>query len=156
LGYKQEGKKMTPVYENDENKLKILKMGFENQVQYLRMMSDVDLRLFTGYITVQLILGSWLAQHPLQMIAYKLGILIIDWALVALAINAFRVNQVRRAEAVHVLKNLCDALGFTKEGVFLPDSKKIQSSVPLRPWNWLYNLTAILAGIGVTIIILAF
>ena len=145
---------MTKVYEDQGNKLEILRLGFDNQVSYLRMMSDVDLKIFFGYMTVQLILASWLAEHPLETLSLKGGILLIDFAFAILAINAFRVNQIRRKEAVRVLANLCEALGFTVEDALLP-GKCIQASVPIRPWTWLYNVTAIVAVIGVGIVVLS-
>jgi hypothetical protein len=146
--------KMTNVYEVEEKKLEILRLGFDNQVQYLRMMSDVDLKIFFGYITVQLVLASWLAEHPLPTLTLKSGILLINLAFAVLAINAFRVNQNRKREAVSVLRNLCEALGFTVKGTFLSD-KCIQTSVPIRPWTWLYNITAIVATVGVGIVALS-
>lgn len=140
------------VYDKPGNKLDILRIGFENQVQYLRMMSEVDLKIFSGYITVQLILASWFAKNPVSTISLKGGFLLIEFAFALLAINTFRVNQKRREEAVSVLKNLCEALGFTVRGVFLPE-KAIQESVPVRPWFWLYIATVILSAIGVAIIV---
>lgn len=145
---------MNDVYESSESKLEILKLGFENQVQYLRMMSDVDLKIFSGYTTAQLILASWLTKYPVSNWKLKGGLLLVDCAFTVLAINAFRVNQLRRSEAVGILRNLCEALGFTVIGVFLPE-KAIQESVPTRPWTWLYYITVIFSAVGVGIIILS-
>jgi len=144
---------MSNVYEKPENKLEILRIGFDNQVQYLRMMSEVDLKIFSGYITIQLLVASWLAKYTLASITLKAGIIIIDLAFAVLAIIAFHVNQKRRKEAVSVLTNLCEALGFTVQGVFLP-GKAIQTSLPMRPWtNWYYT-AVVLAAIGVDFVVL--
>lgn len=142
-----------PVYATDENKLAILRLGYENQIQYLRMMSDVDLRLFTGYITVQLVLANWLASRQAQPPTVNLGIMLVDLVVAALAIKAFWVNQTRREYAVKVLEKLSKALGFTVVGAFLPE-QCIQDRVPTRPWFPYYVVSVVVAFIGVATVLL--
>ena len=92
-----------PVYDDPANRLEILRMGYQNQLEYLRMMSDLDLKLFTGYITLQIVLGGWLAKSPVEGLSIKVGLMVIDLAMAFIGIVAFRVNQERRAEAARVL-----------------------------------------------------
>ena len=87
-----------PVYDDPANRLEILRMGYQNQLEYLRMMSDLDLKLFTGYITLQIVLGGWLAKSPVEGLSIKVGLMVIDLAMAFIGIVAFRVNQERRAE----------------------------------------------------------
>ena len=51
-----------PVYKCKANRLEILRMGYDNQLRYLRLMSDLDVKVFTGYITVQLVVANWVAR----------------------------------------------------------------------------------------------
>ena len=140
-----------PVYDDPANRLEILRMGYQNQLEYLRMMSDLDLKLFTGYITLQIVLGGWLAKSPVEGLSIKVGLMVIDLAMAFIGIVAFRVNQERRAEAARVLGNLADALGFTVPGVFLPD-RPIQESVPIRPWTRMYYFTVAVGVVGIALI----
>ena len=151
------------VYDIDDNKLEILRIGYENQLQYLRLMSNLDVKVFTGYITVQLVVANWVAnwvaQIPPPSIHVKWGLFVVDIAFTALAIAVLYNNQKRRDHAVAVLKNLSEALGFTAEGVFLPDNralhpgKEIEDKVPLRPWIWIYYLGCIVSVVGIGLII---
>ena len=142
----------TPVYAKEENKLSILQLGFENQMQYLRMMSDVDLRLFTGYITVQLVLANWLAHQQRQPLTVNVGIMLVDLVFAGLAIKAFWVNQKRRDFAVKVVTNLSSALGFTVTGAFLRE-RAIQQNVPTRPWFAYYCGSVLAAVMGVGLVL---
>ncbi len=74
-------REQSPVYEEEANRLKILCLGFENQVQYLRLMSDFDLKVCSGYITLQLAIAGWLATKPLKQLSLQLGIMLIDMTL---------------------------------------------------------------------------
>ena len=73
-------------------------------------MTKIDLQVFTGIMTVQLILGGWFAEHPLGNWWLKFGFLPID-------------NYRHRKEVVETLENLSEALGLIIAGSFLP--KKI-------------------------------
>jgi hypothetical protein len=51
---------------NHEEKFEALKMLHDNQAELLRFMTALDFKIFGGYITLQLALGSWLAEHTIS------------------------------------------------------------------------------------------
>ena len=147
-----------PVFEDPANKLEILRIGYDNQLRYLRLMSDLDVKVFTGYITVQLVVANWVARPPLTGIYVKWGVFLVDIAFTALAIAVLHNNQKRRNDSIDVLRNLSEALGFTVKGVFLAGraihpGKEIEEKVPRRPWIKLYYAGSIVSAVGIGLII---
>ena len=144
---------MPGVYDDDDAKREILTLAFGNHVQYLRWLSQIDLRMFGGFLTLQLVLGGWLLQYPPVRASATSGILIIDVVL-AFAASVFLIkNQVRRKREVTTLGNISEALGLTKEGYFL-ENKKIMESPQSDPSLWLYLLAIGTSVIGIALIIL--
>jgi hypothetical protein len=147
-----------PVYEVKANQLEILRIGYDNQLQYLRLMSDLDVKIFTGYITAQLVVATWVGQHPLTSIYVKWGLFLVDIAFTVLAIIVLHYNQKRRNHSVTVLRNLSEALGFTTEGVFLAGraihpGATVGEKVPRRPWIRLYYTMSVVSAAGIGLII---
>ena len=66
---------MNPAYEGNE--FEALKVRYEDQVKLLRFMTQIDLRIFSGYMTLQLALAAWLAANPPSGIFATIGILIV-------------------------------------------------------------------------------
>ena len=52
---------MTEVYKGHEFESLANLLG--QQVENLRYMTQLDLRVFSGYLTLQLVLGGWLVRH---------------------------------------------------------------------------------------------
>lgn len=145
-----EEKLMKPAYLGRE--FEALRVRYEDQVELLRTLTKLDLQIFTGYLTLQAALGGWFATQPIGQWQTKFGILLVDFALTFIAAGLLYNNYRRRAEVVETIRNLCDAFGFTVEGVYLP-GRAINPPTTFRPW-WYWFLTGIgIALIGVTIII---
>ena len=70
-----------PIELTENQKLDILKMRFKDQVDLLRTMTKIDLQVFGGYITIQLLLAAWLGEHPPANLYSKCGIFLIDSVL---------------------------------------------------------------------------
>ncbi len=81
-----------------------LRVTYEQQVQNLRAMTDIDLQVFTGIMTVQLVLGGWDAEHPLGNFWLKFGFLTIDVTVVFVAAALLVNNYRRRKEVVETLE----------------------------------------------------
>jgi hypothetical protein len=60
---------------------------FENQTELLHRMTAIDLQVFSGYISLQLALGAWLAthEHDLTGLVPRLGVMLIDLELMVVA-----------------------------------------------------------------------
>lgn len=126
---------MSEVIENKILKFEALKMAFNNQVEYLRFLGQIDLRLFSGYITIQLVFASWLSKVNVESLSSKFGLLAIDGALSVVAVFLLVMNHMRRRTAIDNFKNIIEALGFTEKGIYLSgktlfNSHKAPTSLP--------------------------
>ena len=149
---KRSTKKITPAYKNHE--FEVLKLQFETQTSLLRNLTDIDLRIFTGYITLQLILGGWLSENPLQNLWLMIGILILNFTLTAIAFWLLRNSYKRRKEVAATIQNLNEALGLLTPGIYLRD-KAINTHTMFRPWVYGYHIGLIIGFFGIALIIFA-
>jgi hypothetical protein len=108
---------MEPIYK--EHRFEAAKIRYENQTDLLKRLTELDLRIFTGYITIQLLLGSWFSVHPLTSLIAKIGLMLIDIVLAVIAGALLYNTSRRRLEVVETLKNLSEAFGFSTEGVYI-------------------------------------
>ncbi len=59
-------------------KTEFITAAFNNQVEYLRYLGNIDLRIFFGYIALQLVLAGWLSKLTAAVFAAKLGFFLIE------------------------------------------------------------------------------
>ena len=149
---KRYSKKSPPAYKGHE--FEVLKLQFETQTSLLRNLTDIDLRIFTGYITLQLILGSWLSENPLQNLWLMIGILVLNLTLTSIAFWLLSNSYKRRKEVAATIKNLNEALGLLESGIYLQD-KAINTPTLFRPWVYGYHIGLIVGFIGIALIIFA-
>ena len=140
---------MTRPYEGKE--FEALKLRYDDHVSLLRKMTDLDLQVFGGYLTIALGFGSWASQNPQDIPSVKFGLLLISLALSLAAAALLHYSYHRRREAVETLKNINIALGFETDGVYL-EGKKINSHTTFRPWRGTYLLTIFAMYLGHVII----
>ena len=86
----------------EERKLKFeaLKLSYTTQTELLHRLTQIDLRIFSGYISVQLIFGGWSAKNPINSLPAQFGILLINVALTIVACGLLHNNYLRRKEVV--------------------------------------------------------
>ena len=63
------------VSEREKHNFEKLKLVHDNQIGYLRLMSDVDLRILIGYVTLQMAISAWIYTNniqPLQELVFSL------------------------------------------------------------------------------------
>jgi hypothetical protein len=72
---------------------------FENQTELLHRMTVIDLQVFSGYISLQLALGAWLAthEHDLTGLVPRIGVMLIDLVPMVVAGALLYNNYKRRA-----------------------------------------------------------
>ncbi len=127
----------TPVWV--EKRFDVLKLRYDDQVSLLRKLTDVDLQVFSGYLTVSLAFGSWLSQQqPLDYLAL-IGLAVIAAVLAISTTVMLLFNFKRRVEVVATVKNLNEAFGFEAAGAIIPD-KKVNATTVFRPWRSVYYL----------------
>jgi hypothetical protein len=124
----------------------------KSQVDLLRHQTGLDLRIFGGYISLQLAVGSWIATHPIPNLKARLGMGAIDLALCALAAVILWRNSVRRGQVVAIVRRLNEALGYTQPDVYLK-GRALHENHPFVPW-FPYYLVGIGVGLlGVTLVL---
>jgi hypothetical protein len=129
----------------EEQKFEALKLRYTDHVEILRFMTKLDVQLFSGYITLQIALGAWIATHPINGIWPKIGIILIDIVLAGIASKLLWNDYKRREEVVGIIKNINEALKFNTSGVYLSDSP-INVQTKTRPWHKWF-LIGIAAGV---------
>jgi len=127
-------------------------MRYEDQVELLRFMTALDFQIFGGYITLQLLVGSWLGEHAPAATAACIGIAIIDAALAIVAAALIHNDYMRRTEVVATLKNIATALRFTEAGAYLPEIP-LNPTTKLRAWRCWYWLGILFAFAGIIVLL---
>jgi hypothetical protein len=120
--------------------------------ELLRFISTLDLQIFGGYITLQLGLGSWMADHRPHALTAKIGVVIIDGTLALVAGKLLHKNFKRRTEVVETLGNINKVLHFNEVGAFSPDHS-ILSPTKFRPWLRWYIFAICVAYIGIFLLL---
>jgi hypothetical protein len=131
-----------------------LKCRFENQTEQLHRMTLIDLRVFSGYITVQLALGAWLATNrdALAGVTAMFGLMVIDLVLAVVAAALLYNNYQRRKEVTGMVRNCTEALGFETDGIYL-DGRKLNVPTSFRPWVGWYFAGIVAAFLGVALVV---
>jgi hypothetical protein len=124
----------------------------EDHAELLRFISTLDFKIFGGYITLQLGLGSWLAEHRPSVVEAQIGVAIIDGTLTIIAAALIYNNFRRRTEIVKTLRNVNEALFFNEKGAYLPGEPLLAPTV-FRPWRWWYTGGIVIAYIGIILIL---
>jgi hypothetical protein len=143
---------MKRLYES--NPFEAAKLRYQTQTDVLARLTELDLRVFTGYITIQLLFGSWFSVHPLTSVVTKLGLMSIDIVIAVIAIVFLYYSYQRRLQARSSVRNLSEAFGFTIEGAYL-DGKAIETIGKTPNWVWWY-ISGVLVGVLGVVLILFF
>ena len=141
---------MDPVYKGHE--FEALRLRYEDQVELLRALTNLDMKIFTGFITVQLVLGGWISAYPISDVFVQTGLFLIDIVFAFLAGRLLYNQFKRRKEVINTVKNLNEALGFNKSGTYLPD-RAINATSSTRPWFWWYIIGICVATFGLSLIL---
>ncbi|MCK5614773.1 hypothetical protein KAR91_73610 [Candidatus Pacearchaeota archaeon] len=146
-----------PPYEGKE--FEALALRYEDHVELLRTLTQIDLRLTTALVTIQFVLCGFIATQTSISLAPRFGLIIVDIAVCSLVCRLLYLNYVRRREAVATLKNINCALGFLEKGIYLHD-KAINPSkeeyakhgVDFRPWLLWYFGAVVFCVLGLIVI----
>ena len=142
----------SPFKMSDDQKFEALKMRYEDHVELLRYMTTLDFQIFGGYITLQLLVGSWLGEHAPDATAARVGIAIIDAALAIVAAALIHNDYMRRTEVVATLKNIATALCFTEPGAYLAGIP-LNAPTTFRAWRHWYWLGIFVAFCGIFVLL---
>ena len=146
--------------EKNENKkayigheFEAIKYRHEDQVKVLLKMTDVDLKLFSGYLTIQLAFGSFLTNNSAVLkLNVQVGLLLVELSMAVVCSIFLWNNYQRRIEVVNTIRNCNEALGFTRIDQLSPGSK-IDSVTKFRPWVYWYITGVAASTCGIIIIL---
>ena len=142
--------------EKPMDKLERLKLAFEKQTSYLALFTNVDFKLFIGYITLQLAFAGWMVTNSLGQTfgSIHFGLLLVDFAIAVATWGLLSMNHNRRNEEIDKLKNICEALGYLRPGEFLSNGAPLFNRTVSRPaLNW-YRFVIVVVWLGVTLVLL--
>ena len=111
---------MPSCYINHE--FEALKCRFENQAEQLYRLTQIDLKLFSGFFTLQLAVGGWLATQATSLPPkpiVRIAFLFLDIAIAFVATRLLYANKLRRTEVVENVRKCVRALGYQDTGVYL-------------------------------------
>lgn len=139
-----------------EDKFKAVKLRFKDQSELLHRLTLIDLRLFIGYLTIQLLAGSWFIANMDKMnsLASKFGLLLIDFSLAIVALTLLHRQKLRRKEAVNTIRNCCKALGYQDKGAYIK-RECIDPEMKTRFWFPLYAVGIISSFLGFILVVFA-
>jgi len=139
---------------SSENKFEALKIRFLDQVELLHRLTMIDLRIFSGFITLQLALGAWLTTQQNMLFTLKFGLGVIDFGLAFVAYALLRNNTLRRKEVVGTVVNCATALKYKEPGYYLDGEEPLDSKSKLRLWKGYYNFGILITLVGIYLILL--
>ena len=135
-----------------EQKFEALKLRYQDHVALLRWMTNLDFKIFGGYMTLQLAFASWLSQHPVLATWSRLGLFVIDFTLAFLAARLLYLSDKRRNEVVATLQNVNSALGYNTEGAFLSERAL---NPPTKRYRWpLWYVAGVFVGFAGAVFVL--
>jgi hypothetical protein len=138
------------------DKLERLKIAFDSQTEYLARLTNVDFKLFIGYVTLQLAFAGWMRSglqgNTLSFI--HVGLLLVDITIAVTTLVLLHKNHDRRNEEIEKLHNICEALGYCNPGEFLPDKALFGPKTRSRPsLNWyFFAIFAIWLGVSLVLV----
>ncbi len=140
-----------PLQLTPDHKFEALRMRYEDHVELLRVMTGLDLRIFTGVMAIHLALGGWLATAPIAAWWPLVGVFLLVGALAFIGAVLLRNNALRRKEAVATLKNVMGALGFYQAGYYV-EGVTINAAGEFRLWGPWYVGGIIVAYVGLVLV----
>ncbi len=141
------------------NEIEVLLTNLNNHVEHIRYLTQVDLRIFGGYIALQLAFAGWLIKNPVQGVSLMVGLIVIDVTISIIAATVLYFNYKRREEIVNTLENINQALGLNVEGAYIEgitiNAKNIVfAQKGFNPWLWLYLVGIGSINIGVILVLI--
>ena len=137
---------------DDNQKFEALMARYRDQVELMRALTKIDLQVFSGFITLQIVVVGWLLEHPIEECVLKSGSAIIDLTLTLVAVVLLTNNYFRRKETKRTLDNVMTALRFD-EPDFYSLGQPLNPKYTFRPWLPFY-LTAVIATFVVVLLAL--
>jgi len=116
----------------------------------LQVITNLDLRIFIGFLTLQLVLGGYISQ-PNFIVYNKYLFLLMDGLLTIVCSVLLIKNKRRRVEVMETIKNCNKALGYEKEGIYLEEP--LNAKTKGRSLLWLYLIGNAISFSGIAFVL---
>ena len=136
----------------DDKDLEILKLRYQDQVELLRFLTTLELKMIFGFFTVLGALCAWVLSKAPQQFDGKVHLCLIIAVSTICVIYYLYSQKRRRDEAVKTIVNLNTALGLYEVGRFIPD-KAINPESGYKPLFKLYLVAIFFAAISAIVLI---
>jgi hypothetical protein len=124
-----------------------LKLAFESRNAELRAESEIAYKLMAGFVTLEVGLATWLAEHPPGTRAGRWGIFLLNGLLGGVLWVFICRNYGRRREIMTTIRNVAEVWGLTKPGVYL-EGRAIYADPYPYSWRFPYLAVIILFCLG--------
>ena len=140
---------------NDDQKFEAVKYRHNDQSLLSQKLIDIDLKVFFGYITIQLLLGSFLIKHKDSIgLIDSLGIAIVDLVFAVVCLIFLIYNTKRRVEVIDTIKNCNEIMKFNSKDYFKGGiSVNGKSKIKKHSFIYGYFIGVIGTIIGILVII---
>lgn len=138
---------------DEQLKYELVKYRHQDQAKLSLHISDTDFKVFSGYLTLQVALCSFIIYKAPEMAMWtKIGFTLIDFVLSLVAAMMLYSHYCRRAEVVETIKNCNEFLKYNEKGFYLED-KAINGKTKNRFWFPIYFIAVIFAYIAFVVIL---
>lgn len=139
-----------------DKEFEAVKLRFKDQTELSHRLTLIDLRLFIGYLTIQMLASSLFITNidKVNSLVSKLGLVLIDISLAIVVLTILYRQKLRRKEVVQTIRNCCKALGYQDKDVYI-EGESIDPKMKTRFWFPLYAVGIISSLLGFIIVILA-
>jgi hypothetical protein len=131
------------------HRFEALRLRFEDQTALLRFLSQIDMKILAGFLTLQLGIVGWHSQVDLINTVARITLGLTDLSVCIVAIVFVYRNAQRRDEVVATLNSLNTALGYNEPGVYLNGS--LNPPMTYRPWARFYIAALVAAFLPVAV-----
>ena len=154
----------------NNNQFEAVKFLLDSQLKLLQALTNIDLRLFFGYLISQFVVASFIVTNTSNFgIAERVCILIIELALTLLIVTLINKNR-RRRDEVRVVVIQCNmALRYTdydaynNEERLIPQTKedlkkakeKVENQDNYSSWGLQYQLAIMITAFGFMALVLS-
>jgi len=137
---------------SQEQKFQAALALFLDQAQVIRDLKQNDLQVVGGFITLQLALAAWLAEHPPMTFWGSLGLFGLSIILSFLSWKFLEKNHRRRAQVVDSLRNTKAALRLSQKEIYIKGAA-LDVQTMFEPSLRLYVGVLLLTILGVGVVI---
>lgn len=137
-----------------KQKIELIRYRHEDQARLLTKLSDMDLKIFSGFLTLELVFGSFLLTQNICSWIIKITMIFFQLTLCFVCGWVLYYNFKRRKEVVKTIKNCNEFLGFNESKAYL-ENGKIDLDTKPRSWFPIYSIGILASFLAVAILIIA-